>query len=37
MLTAGMIANYGFMLNIHDNELYKTKNGHKRGEIKKLY
>ena len=38
MLTAGMMANYGFMLNMHDNVLYKTKNGHKRGEIKtKLY
>ena len=23
MLTAGMMANYGFMLNIHDNVLYK--------------
>ena len=34
MLTAGMMANYGFMLNMHDNVLYKTKNGHKRGEIK---
>ena len=38
MLTAGKMANYGFMLKIHDNVLYKTKNGHKRGEIKtKLY
>ena len=38
MLTAGMMANYGFMLNIHDNVLYKTKNGNKKGEIKtKLY
>ena len=38
MLTAGMMANYGFMLNIHDNVLYKPKNGHKRGEIQtKLY
>ena len=38
MLTAGMMANYGFMLNMHDNVIYKTKNGHKRGEIKtKLY
>ena len=38
MLTAGMMANYGFMLNMHDNVLYKTKIGHKRGEIKtKLY
>jgi len=34
MLTAGMMANYGFMLNIHDNVLYKTKNGNKVGEIK---
>ena len=30
MLTAGMMANYGFMLNIHDNVLYKAKNGHKK-------
>ena len=38
MSTAGMMANYGFMLNIHDNVLYKAKNRHKRGEIKtKLY
>ena len=38
MLTAGMMANYGFMVNMNDNVLYKTKNGHKRGEIKtKLY
>ena len=38
MLTAGMMANYGFMLNMNDNVLYKTKNGHKRAEIKtKLY
>ena len=38
MLTAGMMANYGSMLNMHDNVVYKTKNGHKRGEIKtKLY
>ena len=29
-----MMANYGFMLNIHDNVLYKTKNGNKKGEIK---
>ena len=28
------MANYGFMLNIHNNVLYKTKNGHKKGEIK---
>ena len=27
MLTAGMMANYGFMLNMHDNVLYKTKMG----------
>ena len=25
MLTAGMMASYDFMLNIHDNVLYKTK------------
>ena len=38
MLTAGMMADYGFMLNMNDNVLYKTKNGHKRGEIKtKIY
>ena len=24
MLTAGMMANYGFMLNIHDSVIYKT-------------
>ena len=29
-----LMANYGFMLNIHDNVLYKSKNGNKRGEIK---
>ena len=34
MLTAGMMANYGFMLNIHDTILYETKNWLKRGEIK---
>ena len=34
MLTAGMMAKYGFMLNMNDNVLYKTKNGHKKGEIK---
>jgi len=34
MLTAGMMANYGFMLNIHDNVLFKTKNGNKVCEIK---
>ena len=37
MLTAGMMANYGFMLSMNDNVLYE-KNAHKRGEIKtKLY
>ena len=30
MLIAGMMENYGFMLNIIDNVLYKTKNGHKK-------
>ena len=34
MLTSGMMASYGFMLNMNDNVLYKTKNGHKKGEIK---
>ena len=34
MVTSGMMANYSFMLNMNDNVLYKTKNGHKRGEIK---
>ena len=33
-LTAGIMANYGFMLNIHDNVLYKTKKGNKKGKIK---
>ena len=38
MLTAGMRANYGFMLNLPEKLLYKTKNGNKKGEIKtKLY
>ena len=32
------MANYGFMLNMNDNVLYKTKNGNKKGEITtKLY
>ena len=34
MLIAGMMAHYGFLLNMHDNVLYKTKNGRKRGGIK---
>ena len=34
MLTAGMMAHYRFLLNMHDNVLYKTKNGNKKGEIK---
>ena len=34
MLTAGMMANYGFMLNIHDNVLFKTKVETKKEKVK---
>ena len=38
MLTAGMMCNYGFMLDLPDQLLYKLKNKHKKGIIKtKLY
>lgn len=38
MLTAGMMCNYGFMINLPNDCLYKLKNGHKKGIIKtKLY
>ena len=37
MLTAGMMTNYGFVLNIHHNLLYKTKNGHKKEKLKQSY
>ena len=37
MLTAGMMANYGFMLNIHDNVLYKTKMDTKEVKLKQNY
>ena len=38
MLTMGMMANYGFMLNLPKEVLYKSKEGHKRGTVKtRLY